>query len=89
MRSVVILIVTTLLRFVVCGVSAYGAYFPVELKKVGWAWILGIIAVLFNPIIPIYLNREIWVIIDVGVAVLLLVSIFLIRVPKSETGERK
>lgn len=73
----------TLLRFIVCGVTAYGAYFASELGKKGWAWTFGIIAILFNPIIPIHLNRSTWAIIDLGVAVLLLVSLFLLRQPKT------
>lgn len=69
----------TLLRFVVCGVSVYGAYFATGLKKDGWAWIFGIIAVLFNPIIPIYLDRNTWAFIDVGVVAILLISLFSVR----------
>jgi hypothetical protein len=38
--------------------------------------VFGIIAVLFNPVIPIHLNRDIWTtIIDVTVAVIFLFSI--------------
>jgi len=43
---------------VVCGTAAYGAFKSVELEKSGWAWILGIIALLFNPIIPVHLSRD-------------------------------
>jgi len=75
----------TLLRFVVCGVAAYSAYFAAELKKKSWAWIFGIIAFLFNPIIPIHFDRDTWQIIDVGVAILLLVSLFLLQKPKKES----
>jgi len=74
----------TLLRFVVCGVSAYGAYYAVKLKKRIWAWIFGIITILFNPIIPIHLDRGTWAIIDSGVAVILLTSLFLLQKTKSE-----
>ena len=47
----------TILRFVVCGVTGYGVYFAAQLEKNGWAWAFGIIALLFNPIIPIHLAR--------------------------------
>lgn len=53
-----------LLRFFICGVGAYGAYFAYQQKKTGWAWILGIIALLFNPFIKFYLDKEIWKILD-------------------------
>ena len=56
-----------LLRFAVCGVSVYLA----------WAWgkswsvlLFGGVAVLFNPILPIHLPREIWQIIDLALSVL-------------------
>ena len=77
----------TLLRFVVGGVSAYGAYFAVELKENGWAWTLGIIAILFNPIVPIYLDKGTWAFIDFGVAIILLISLFLLRKSKSENND--
>ena len=73
----------TLLRFVVCGVTAFGVYFAAEFKRIGWAWIFGIIAILFNPIFPIRLDRNTWAIIDVGVAVILLISIFILKVSTS------
>ena len=69
----------TLLRFVVCGVTAYGAYLAVGFKKAGWAWVLGCVAVLFNPVIPLHLNREIWSFIDIGVAIVLIVSVPMLR----------
>ncbi len=69
----------TLLRFVVCGVTAYGAYFAAEVKQTGWAWIFGVVALLFNPLIPIHLRRDTWAIIDLGVAGFLLISIFFLQ----------
>ena len=77
----------TLLRFVVCGVCAYSTYFTIELKKIGWAWTFGIIAVLFNPIIPIYLDRETWAFIDIGVAIIFIISLFLLGKAKSIKDE--
>ena len=53
-----------LLRFFICGVGAYGAYLCYEHKKTGWVWILGIIALLFNPFIKFYFEKELWKIID-------------------------
>jgi len=53
-----------LLRFFVCGVGAYGAYLNYGQKKIGWVWILGIIALLFNPFMKFYLEKEVWKTID-------------------------
>ena len=69
----------TILRFVVCGVTAYGVYYALELQKKGWAWAFGIIAILFNPLIPIYLRKATWQFIDLAVAILLLISIWVLR----------
>jgi hypothetical protein len=71
----------TLLRFIVCAVGVYLAYKTYESDRESlWVWVFGGIAVLFNPIIPIHLQREIWVIIDVIVGGFFLLSTFLIRV---------
>ena len=40
---------------------------------------MGTIAVLFNPIVPIYLSREIWSVIDLTVGITLLVSLRLLK----------
>ena len=78
----------TLLRFVVCGVGAYGVYFSSEIIiSKGWAWIFGIIAILFNPIIPIHLDRDTWAVIDVAVAVILGASIFMLKKETTEMPE--
>ena len=58
----------TLMKFIVTGVMVYYAYYIYEvLQKVDyWFWILVGIAVLFNPIIPIYLrDKGLWMFIDV------------------------
>jgi hypothetical protein len=64
-----------LLRWVVCGVGGLGAFRASEVGKKGWAWALGIVALFFNPIMPVHLTRQTWGFIDVGAALLLLVSI--------------
>lgn len=62
----------TLLRLVVCGSSAYIAWTTAKLKPTGWTAVFALVAVLFNPIIPVYLDREIWAFIDIGVAIIYL-----------------
>jgi hypothetical protein len=64
-----------LLRFLVCGVCGYGAYYAFRKKEEVWTWTFAIIALLFNPIIPIHLARGTWAIIDLAAAVVLLVSL--------------
>jgi hypothetical protein len=77
----------TLLRFAVCGVSAYSVYFAIKIKNEGWAWTFGVIAILFNPIIPVHLDRQTWKLIDVGVAIVFLISLFSLRKIKSENND--
>ena len=78
-----------LLRCVVFGTSAYLTWLAYTCRKESWSWIFGFIALLFNPIIPIHLYRELWVIIDLLVAVFLIISIFAFKLPEEfETGSR-
>ncbi len=69
----------TLLRFIIFASSTYIAWLTYAQEKQKWTLIFGLIAVLFNPFIPIYLNREIWVIIDILVGIFMLISIFILR----------
>lgn len=68
-----------LLRLVVSGVAVYAIYvgYNVDLRTI--PVILGIIALLFNPIIPIYLKKEVWIVIDIIVAIVFLITIFILR----------
>jgi hypothetical protein len=68
-----------ILRWVIAGVTGYSACMAYEQGKTAWAWIFGIIAVLFNPVAPIYLARETWSVIDLIVAAILVASIFKLK----------
>ncbi|MGA9364884.1 MAG: DUF6804 family protein [Bacteroidota bacterium] len=68
-----------LLRWVVCGTSVFCAYLSYSLKRVPWTWLFALLALLFNPIAPIRLDRQTWAYFDVATGLLLLASIFFIR----------
>jgi hypothetical protein len=71
-----------LLRFVVCISAAIIAYrgWP---KRAGWSVAFGLVALLFNPLLIVSLDRATWVPIDVAVAVLYGANWFLVeRRPK-------
>lgn len=68
-----------LLRIVVCGTAAYVIYVGYNVGLRTLPVILGIIALLFNPLIPIYLKKEIWVVIDIIVAIVFLITVFILR----------
>lgn len=71
----------TLMRFVVCAVGAYLAYKTYEEnEKSLWVWAFGFVAVLFNPIIIIHLQREQWMPIDLVVGIFFILSIFLVKI---------
>jgi Tfp pilus assembly protein PilV len=55
----------TLLRWVCCTVFVYSAVTSFQLKRVLWAWIFGVQAVLFNPLIQFHFRRDTWQTLDV------------------------
>lgn len=64
-----------ILRWVVAGVAIYNAYTANELGRIKWVFIMGAIAILFNPIFPIYFHKETWVILDLVASILMFASI--------------
>jgi len=78
-----------LIRFVVCGAALYIAFMAYNWQKIWAAWLFGFIAVLFNPLIPIHLSREIWQTIDVVCAALFVVIAIILKEPvKSSEGHK-
>lgn len=72
----------TLVRIAVCIVSALSCYWSYKSDEtVGIATVtFGILAILFNPIIPIYLHeKDIWTVIDIAAAVLLGIRYFTLK----------
>lgn len=77
----------TLLRWVVCAVS-------VACAVAAWSWgrrivllvLAGLLAALFNPLAPVELERETWMIVDLAAAAAVLFLGFALR-PRS--GEAK
>ena len=74
----------TLLRLVVCGATVYLAWLAYDSNKRVWIWPFGFIAVLFNPLIPIHFNRDLWRVIDLLVAIFLMISIFSFKIVKEK-----
>lgn len=59
-----------LLRLAICTVSAWLAYeqWKHDDAVSGWVVALGGTALLYNPLIPIHLTREIWTVLNVAAA---------------------
>jgi hypothetical protein len=68
-----------LLRWVVSISAVFLVWAAYDLKKTFWVVLMGMVAILFNPLIPIHLDKETWVVIDLVVAVLFVVSMFKIK----------
>jgi len=68
-----------LLRWVCCGCFAYLMAKALDQGKINWAWILGITAFIYNPIIHIHLNRGIWSVINLFTIAVAIASIFSIK----------
>jgi len=63
-----------LLRIVVTGSAAYVALQTAGQRQF-WPWIMGAIAILFNPLLPISFARNDWQPIDFVVAVIFIVAL--------------
>ena len=59
----------TLLRIVVCGSALFLVSILWERNRAISGWLIAI-AVLFNPIFPIWLTKEIWAVLNAGTAVI-------------------
>jgi len=54
-----------ILRFYICGLFWYQAYTEyIRNPESKYVWVYWFIAALFNPILPFYFWRELWLIID-------------------------
>jgi len=67
------------LRWVVMVTAILTLWTAYNLKKNVWIWLMVGIAILFNPIAPVHLDKETWVIIDFIVAIIFLVSVFRVK----------
>jgi len=67
------------LRWVVSATALFSAWAAYECRRKPWVFVMGGIAILFNPIIPVHLSKETWIVIDFTAAIVFLASIFLIK----------
>lgn len=68
------------MRWIVFFTAIFIAYFAYLEKKANWMWLMGIIAIIFNPIKPIHLSKGIWQPIDFVAAVIFGMTIFIFSV---------
>lgn len=75
----------TLLRWIVFISSLIVINGFYKSKLSGWALVFGATAFLFNPIIPVYLNKSSWVSIDFLVAVFFFLAAYSIKKGKNKS----
>lgn len=74
------------LRLAITASAAYLAWQDYKKKNAfnGWSLTLSMVALLFNPLIPVYLDRASWFVIDLAVA-----GIFALRWHASSDGSNE
>jgi FtsH-binding integral membrane protein len=72
------------LRWITFATAIYIAFISyIKKEQVNFGvWLFGLVALLFNPIIPFYLSKNTWQKADVIVGVIFILSIFFIREKK-------
>lgn len=68
-----------ILRWVVCISAIWTAFIARSANRTGWTVALVVIAILFNPIAPIHLERQTWAVVDVLTAILFVASLRSVR----------
>jgi hypothetical protein len=68
-----------LLRLVVCGVAVYITVLAHQWNRTWAIWMFGFIALLFNPIAVVHLDKDLWKAIDLVIAIIFLVAAFVVR----------
>ena len=70
------------MRIVVCAATGFLAWHRWRLgeRLSGWTVALIGICLLFNPVFPIHLTREMWAILDLATAVVLIIHLITVRV---------
>ncbi len=73
-----------LLRVVVFSNGIFGSYISYKIDKQEWIFIFGTISLLFNPLIPIHLTKNLWSYVDLITAGIFVISMFFIKIKKPE-----
>jgi hypothetical protein len=74
------------LRWIVCGVFFFLAHHSYEHKKTPWIWICATVAIIYNPLIPFYLERETWLLFNKATIAIAITSAFMLP-PRKRTPE--
>ena len=68
-----------LLRLAVTGYAAWIAWQAFKGNRTTWAWIFGFLAMLYNPVIKIALDRDIWSLVNLATAAIIAAEFWVFR----------
>lgn len=68
-----------LLRWVVTATFSFLLYKSYHDISDTWKWILGIMVLVYNPILQLNLGRDIWTIVNIVTIIITLLTIFIFR----------
>lgn len=69
----------TFTRIVTCGAATLIAVVGFRDRVIAWSILMVLVAVLFNPLLPIYLNRATWFYLDLAAAIAFVAHLFMVR----------
>lgn len=68
-----------LMNWIVVGAALVTAWQAYRAKKDWVVWLFILVAVIFNPLAPLYFSADVWRIADIVAALLLVLSFYLVR----------
>ena len=71
------------LRWVTCSMAGFTAYIAYQWEAKWAIWIFILIAILFNPVIPVHLTKEIWPFVDIICATIFGIGAFTLKKPQN------
>jgi hypothetical protein len=69
----------TLMRLVVCATAIYVIVIAAKSRRMWAVWACSILALLFNPIVPVHLTRSLWQPLDFIAGAMLVTAAFVVR----------
>ena len=64
-----------LLRWVICAAAVFAAYTNCSIDKSTWAISFGVVALIFNPFVPLYLyDKFLWMVIDISAGLMFVIN---------------
>lgn len=71
-----------LMNWIVVGAALMTALHAYKERSTWIAWVFVLVAVVFNPLAPLYLSADIWRVADIVVAILFVLSFFFVGTKK-------